>query len=43
MIIGGMLVLNQQMNIGQFVAAEIIIITIVDAVEKLFYGLELLL
>ena len=36
-----MLVLNQQMNIGQFVAAEIIIITIVDAVEKLFYGLEL--
>lgn len=41
LIIGGMLVLNQQMNIGQFVAAEIIIITIVDAVEKLFYGLEL--
>ncbi|MEQ3662729.1 MAG: ATP-binding cassette domain-containing protein, partial [Flavobacterium sp.] len=35
------LVLNQQMNIGQFVAAEIIIITIISAVEKLFYGLEL--
>lgn len=41
LIIGGMLVLNQQMNIGQFVAAEIVIITIVAAVEKLFYGLEL--
>uniref|UniRef100_UPI00404AC80F peptidase domain-containing ABC transporter n=1 Tax=Flavobacterium sp. TaxID=239 RepID=UPI00404AC80F len=41
LIIGGMLVLNQQMNIGQFVAAEIIIITIITAVEKLFYGLEL--
>lgn len=41
LIIGGMLVLNQQMNIGQFVAAEIVIITIIAAVEKLFYGLEL--
>ncbi|WP_338409786.1 ATP-binding cassette domain-containing protein [uncultured Flavobacterium sp.] len=41
LIIGGVLVLNQQMNIGQFVAAEIIIITIITAVEKLFYGLEL--
>lgn len=41
LLIGGMLVLNQQMNIGQFVATEIIIITIISAVEKLFYGLEL--
>jgi ABC-type bacteriocin/lantibiotic exporter with double-glycine peptidase domain len=41
LIIGGILVLNQQMNIGQFVAAEIIIITIIAAIEKLFYGLEL--
>ncbi|WP_320815364.1 peptidase domain-containing ABC transporter [Flavobacterium sp.] len=41
LVIGGILVLNQQMNIGQFVAAEIIIITIITAVEKLFYGLEL--
>jgi len=41
LIIGGVLVLKQQMNIGQFVAAEIIIITIISAVEKLFYGLEL--
>ena len=41
LIIGGILVLNQQMNIGQFVAAEIIILTIITAVEKLFSGLEL--
>lgn len=41
LIIGGLLVINQQMNIGQFVAAEIIILTIITAVEKLFGGLEL--
>lgn len=41
LIVGGILVINQKMNIGQFVAAEIIIITIVMAVEKLFSGLEL--
>ncbi|MGS2738148.1 peptidase domain-containing ABC transporter [Sinomicrobium sp. M5D2P17] len=41
LIIGGILVLNQQMNIGQFVAAEIIILTIITAVEKLFSGIEL--
>lgn len=41
LIIGGTLVLNQQMNIGQFIAAEIVIITIIAAVEKIFYGLEL--
>ncbi|MFK7049783.1 Lipid A export ATP-binding/permease protein MsbA [Flavobacterium columnare] len=41
LIIGGLLVLNQQMNIGQFVAAEIVILSIVTAVEKLFSGLEL--
>jgi len=41
LIIGGLLVINQQMNIGQFVAAEIIILTIITAIEKLFGGLEL--
>lgn len=41
LIIGGILVLNQQMNIGQFVAAEIVILSIIAAVEKLFSGLEL--
>lgn len=40
LIIGGLLVLNQQMNIGQFVAAEIIILLIIGSVEKLIYGLE---
>lgn len=38
--IGGMLVLNQQMNIGQFVAAEIIILLIINSVEKIILGVE---
>lgn len=38
--IGGLLVLNQEMNIGQFVAAEIIILIILSSVEKLIKGLE---
>ncbi|WP_024772541.1 peptidase domain-containing ABC transporter [Aquimarina macrocephali] len=38
--IGGLLVLNQQMNIGQFVAAEIIILLVLSSVEKLIKGLE---
>lgn len=40
LIIGGFLVLNQQMNIGQFVAAEIIILLVISSVEKLILGLE---
>lgn len=40
LIIGGLLVLNQQMNIGQFVAAEIIILLVIGSVEKLIVGLE---
>ncbi len=40
LIIGGLLVLNQQMNIGQFVAAEIIILLVIASVEKLITGLE---
>ncbi|WP_435132654.1 peptidase domain-containing ABC transporter [Formosa sp. A9] len=40
LIIGGLLVLNQQMNIGQFVAAEIIILLVITSVEKLIRGLE---
>ncbi|WP_290701372.1 ATP-binding cassette domain-containing protein [Lacinutrix sp.] len=40
LIIGGLLVLNQQMNIGQFVAAEIIILLVIASVEKLILGLE---
>lgn len=40
LLIGGILVLNQQMNIGQFVAAELIILIIIGAVEKIISGLE---
>ncbi len=40
LLMGGFLVLNQQMNIGQFVAAEIIILLIINSVEKLIVGLE---
>ncbi len=40
LLIGGILVLNQEMNIGQFVAAEIIILLVITSVEKLITGLE---
>ena len=40
LLIGGALVLNQEMNIGQFVAAEIIILLVIGSVEKLILGLE---
>ena len=40
--IGGALVLNQQMNIGQFVAAEIVILLVINSVEKLIVSLETL-
>jgi ABC-type bacteriocin/lantibiotic exporter with double-glycine peptidase domain len=40
LLIGGYLVLAQQMNIGQFVAAEIIILLVINSVEKIILGLE---
>ena len=40
LMIGGFLVLDQRMNIGQFVAAEIIILLVINSVEKLILGLE---
>lgn len=40
LIIGGYLVLSQEMNIGQFVAAEIIILLVISSVEKIILGLE---
>lgn len=40
--VGGYLVLNQQMNIGQFVAAEIIILLVMNSIEKTITGLETL-
>ena len=41
LIVGGFLVLNQQMNIGQFVAAEIIIVLVLSSVEKIILNLDL--
>lgn len=40
LIIGCWLLLNQQLNIGQFIAAEIIIITIINSVEKIILNLD---
>ena len=40
LFIGGMLVFNQQMNIGQFVAAEIIVLLLISSSEKLLLTLE---
>ena len=40
LITGSILVFNAQMNIGQFVAAEIIIILIINSVEKLIRSLD---
>lgn len=42
LLVGGYLVLNQKMNIGQFVASEIIILLVINSVEKLILGLETL-
>lgn len=40
LVIGSILVFRQEMNIGQFVAAEIIIILIINSVEKLIKSLD---
>lgn len=41
MLVGGvLLLLNQQINIGQFVAAEIVIITIITSIEKVITNLD---
>lgn len=40
LIIGGFLVMEQEMNIGQFVASEIIILLIISSVEKLIMSME---
>jgi ABC-type bacteriocin/lantibiotic exporter with double-glycine peptidase domain len=40
LIIGAILLVNQELNIGQFIAAEIVIILILSAVEKLILNLE---
>lgn len=40
LIVGSILVMDQQMNIGQFVAAELIILLVLGAVEKLILSIE---
>lgn len=40
LIIGGLLVMNREMNVGQFVAAEIIILLVLASVEKLVLSFE---
>ena len=40
LIVGSILVMDQKMNIGQFVAAEIIILLVLGSVEKIILSLE---
>ncbi len=40
LIVGTLLLLEQQLTIGQFIAAEIIILTVINAVEKLIANLD---
>lgn len=40
LILGSLLVINGQMNIGQFVAVEIVIILLMNSVEKLILNIE---
>ncbi|MEY3432600.1 MAG: hypothetical protein RL131_536 [Bacteroidota bacterium] len=40
LIIGALLLIDQQLNLGQFIAAEIVIITVLAAVEKLILSLD---
>jgi ATP-binding cassette, subfamily B, bacterial len=40
LIAGSILLVNQQLNIGQFIAAEIIIITVINSIEKILINLD---
>jgi ABC-type bacteriocin/lantibiotic exporter with double-glycine peptidase domain len=40
LVMGSVLVINKQINIGQFVASEIIIVLIIGAVEKLILSMQ---
>ncbi|MFN3952752.1 MAG: peptidase domain-containing ABC transporter [Thermaurantimonas sp.] len=42
LILGGILVINRDISLGQFVASEIIIIIILNSVEKLMLSLEVI-
>lgn len=40
LIVGAFLLVNQQLNIGQFIAAEIVILMVIGSVEKLIINLD---
>lgn len=40
LVVGTYLLLNQELNIGEFIAAEIVIITVIGSVEKLIGSLD---
>jgi len=40
LILGSILVFNQQMNIGQFVAAEIVVLLVIQSSEKILLSME---
>ncbi|WP_025764265.1 ATP-binding cassette domain-containing protein [Dyadobacter tibetensis] len=40
LIVGTVLLLDQQLNIGEFIAAEIVILMVINAVEKLIINLD---
>lgn len=42
LILGSYLFIQQQINLGQFIAAEIIIITILNSIEKMILSLEII-
>lgn len=42
LIVGATLLVNQQINIGQFIAADIVIIAIINSVEKLITNLDVI-
>lgn len=40
LIVGAILLVNQQLNIGQFIAAEIVILMVIGSVEKIMVNLD---
>lgn len=40
LVVGSLLLINQQLNIGQFIAAEIVILLVLNSVEKLIINLD---
>jgi ATP-binding cassette, subfamily B, bacterial len=40
LVVGGLLLVDQQLNVGQFVAAEIVILSVLNSVEKFIISLD---